>query len=1014
MRQAPEFRVLGPLQLLRDGAPVELTSPTQKALLSVLLMRANAPVPNDVLVDAAWEGSPPGRAADTLRVHVSQLRKAVGRDALATVTGGYVLDAPPERVDAHLFAQELARAADLLERGDARGAWERLETALARWRGEAYEDVRFHAFAREEIRRLDDLRLDALERRAQAGLALGRHEQLAGELAEAVERSPHREELWAQLMLALYRCGRQEEALEAFRTAGRRLDEELGLEPGPRLRELERAVLAHDPSLLPTPARARLPAPLTSFVGRRHELAETHARLERSRLVTLVGPGGSGKTRLAIEAARTAPATGGGIWFADLTAVPAGSSPAGTVLGALGRPEGKIADAHAAAEALRGRSGLLVLDNCEHVVEQAGPFVSELLAAADGVSVLATSREPLRVPGEALLHVPPLAVPDDGDDEAETDAVALFLERARDVVPELELTAETRAPILELVRLTSGMPLAIELAAARLDALPLAEAAAQASAAFGTPGRGSRVAVPRHRTLHAALDWSRRLLAPREDEVFRRLWAFRGGWTPDALAAVCADLALGEGELLEALARLVETSMVQLTRRGPEVRYSLLEPVRQYAETLAPDGPERETVVRAHAAHYGALAARTIVALSAGEAAAWHVLAGEEANCVEAVSRLLELDAADEAAAILIPLGRWWGLVGSHDRCRLWCGRVLARRPVLDPDLAAEVVTHAVWNVGLSGDLQAPEVELAREVLADTRSPLCRARLLVQLGNITGLRGELRPALRSLGAAHRILRRSAEPRWYAALVNLACGYAWAGRPGFAEHVARTVADLDEVEPFSRALATALRGQAALYADAPGRAAALLDEALPELDSYGTRFHHGLATVWRGQAALAAGDVPGALARAREAVRLAGDPRELVVAQFAYELLAWSLLAGGELEEARAAVAEAAAVAAESGSPGGRARLLYPAGLLEQRLGAENRAAILLAAGTEARRELRLARPPYEERELERALAALRAGLGARRFRELGAEGATLAAAEAVELALAGTAQPLAS
>jgi len=1006
MSPALEFRVLGPLAAVRDGVPVELRSPTQRALLAALLVHANAPVVNDVLVDAVWEARPPGRAEDTLRVHVSQLRKRLGRELVATVAGGYLLSLPPERLDSHTFAEEASWGAELLARGEEREAHARLSRGLERWRGEAYEDVRYHGFAQPEIRRLEELRLDALERRAEAAVALGRHEEAAAELAALVERHPHREGLWRQLMLALYRAGRQADALAAYRRARERLDEELGLEPGPGLRELERAILRHDPSLAPVPrGHANLPAPLTSFVGRRDELAETRERLARARLVTLAGPGGSGKTRLAVEVARAEAAARDAVWFVDLTPLQPTDEPAGAVIAALGREEGRAADAEAVALALGQARALVVLDNCEHVVERAAAFVSELLARCPEVAVLATSREPLRVPGEALLHVPPLAVgPDDGD------AVLLFLERARDAVPDLALDAETRGPVTRLVRATAGIPLAIELAAARLDTLSLEDAAARAETALAAPGAGSRVAVPRHRTLHAALDWSRRLLGPGEAEVFRRLWVFRGGWALEALAAVCADLSLPAAELLERLVRLVETSMVQAARRGPEVRYSLLEPVRQYAAQLDAAEREREALLRRHAGHYRALALETGPAVATGDAAARRAFALEEANLVAAVACFLDLGEANEAAAVVVQLARWWGHEGRHERARLWTGRVLARLPELDSDRAADVLSLAVWNAGLAGDLDPPGLEAAaEEVLARGCGEPARARLLTQLGNLRGMRGDVRAGARALGAAHRILRaRPDAPRPYVPLVNLACAYAWLGHAAAGERLAAAALELGRDDAASSAICLALLGLASVHAGRPGEAAERLDRALPALAADGTRFHHALATVWRGEAALGSGDPAGSAALGREALRLAGDPPELVVTVAARELLAWAALASGDDASAGDAVTAGAEACRASASLGGVAQLLDPAGLLEHRLGASDRSVLLLAASTAHRSRLGLARTPYEaavvaerERELQRALGSIR-------FRELASEGTGLSLEEAAA-ALAGRA-----
>jgi predicted ATPase/DNA-binding SARP family transcriptional activator len=1011
-----EFQVLGPLRVRRNGSTVDVRSPTQRVVLCALLVQANLPVPNDVLLEAVWDGDAPRRPEDTLRVHVSQLRRALGRTPIETTSRGYMLRIDPGSLDSHAFDEDVRWATALLRDGEHSAAYERLRAALDRWRGEPYEDVRYRDFAQPEIRRLEELRIDALEHRAEAALELGLHDEVVAELSELVDSHPHRERLWEQLMLAFYRSGRQAEALAAFRDAHRGLADELGLEPGPELRRLERAILTHDPALEPGRAGGvHLPAPLTTFVGRDRELDELTEILGRARLVTLVGAGGSGKTRLALEAARTAaPGFPDGVWFVDLAPLPAGESPADSILAALGRPGRERADPGTIAAALGDTRALLLLDNCEHVREPSAELVAELLTRCAGLTVLATSRERLHVMGETVQRVPPLGLPTEptGDAVARSDAVRLFLARARDVEPGLELDDDTRGPIAEIVRLAAGIPLAIELAAARLEGLPLAEVVAQVEGAFGVKQEPSHVSIPRHRTLRAALDWSRSLLDPSAEDVFRYLWVFRGGWTLESLAAVCPDR---DGTaLLEPLLQLVEASVVQAVRRGPDVRYSLLEPIRQYARSTVDDERWAAALCDRHAERFGELATAIAPDVRRGEIGARQVLEAEEANMMAALAWRLDRHLADDAAALAGALCTYWGFTGRPDRALTWAGRVLAQATAISPDRLADVVDGALWNAGLSGDFGRTDlVAAAEDAVHLTADPERKAALLNQLGNFKGLRGDVRGAVRSFAASRRLLRRHGfAERARTPAVNAACGCAWMGRPSFADRL--TTAVCKETSPTESAhnIARAVRGLTAVYASSPREAAAELDEALLGLDAYSTRFHHAAATVWRGVAALALGDLPRAAELAAEALRLADRPRALAVGLFAHELAAWTALERGDLDGVRMEIEEIVQTSRRSGSTGSVVRVLDLIGLVEHRVGADDRATILLAAATLARERLGLARTPLERERESAAQTELLGRLGRTRYEELAEQGAALTLDGAVELAFAGSALPV--
>ena len=490
----------------------------QRALLGYLLLRANEVVAQDRLVDALWGESPPASAVTALHGYVSRLRRVLGAGRLETRPPGYVLRVAPDELDLHRFRELLAQ--------------DRHGEALALWRGPALADLAFEDFAQSEIARLEELRLSALEGRFEHELADGRHAELVGELAAAVRAHPLRERLAGQLMLALYRSGRQAEALEAYRDARATLVEELGLEPGEELSELQRRILVHDPGLdlMRDRRRTELPASLTSFVGRRRELEQVRALVVRPgvRLLTLTGAGGTGKTRLALEVARAvAGEFADGARFVPLAAVAEPELMPDAIAQALGLHQSRGQSIEDALKAfLAERELLLVLDNLEHLLE-ATPLATELLAAAPGLTILATSRTHLNLYGETEYAVPPLS--------AREEAVALFADRAAAVRPDFAVTDV----VAEICARLDGLPLAIELAAARIRTLTPAEILARLERRLELLAGGPRDVPARQRTLRDTLLWSYDLLAPVEQRLFARLAVFAGGWSV-AAADGCA------------------------------------------------------------------------------------------------------------------------------------------------------------------------------------------------------------------------------------------------------------------------------------------------------------------------------------------------------------------------------------------------------------------------------------------------------------------------------------------
>jgi predicted ATPase/DNA-binding SARP family transcriptional activator len=645
-----EFRVLGPVQVIAGSGPVELASGRQLALLAYLLIARDEVVSRDRLIDALWGEAPPPTATNALQVQVHALRKRLGAERIAREGVGYRLCREPGELDLERFEQLTAAGRAELADGRADAAAATLREALELWYGPAYEDVRYEAFAQAEVARLEEQRLAALEDRIEADLALGRHRELVSELEALLAEHHGRERLCGQLMLALYRSGRQTEALDVFQHARQTMRDELGLEPGPELQELQQAVLRQDPALAVEPpelrARRRLPAPETPLVGRAAELAELQALLRAgTRLVTLTGAGGIGKTRLALQAGHElADAFANGVYFVDLSHLSDPQLVPDEIAGALGLSTQRDEPPAAAVQAfLAPRRALLLLDNFE-VVDAAAPLVSELLRAAPGLVVLVTSRAPLRLSGEHQYRVEPLPL---------ADAVRLFAARARAVAPSFRRPGEDADDVAQLCLRLDCLPLAIELSAARTRDYAPDELLASVPGSLALAGEGARDLPSRQRTLRATIDWSHRLLAPSEQALFTRLAVFAGGFTAASAADVCsADRG--------SLAALVAASLVH-ERAGPggAVRGFMLETVREYAlELLGDDG---ETWRRRHAEHYAAAAEAVEGEHPASRAgAAWQDLEAEHDNFRAALDWSRDAGAVELQLRIVGALAYFW------------------------------------------------------------------------------------------------------------------------------------------------------------------------------------------------------------------------------------------------------------------------------------------------------------------------------------------------------------------
>jgi predicted ATPase/DNA-binding SARP family transcriptional activator len=615
--------LLGELEVVDDeGHHVVVAGAKLRSLLAVLAIHVGHVVPAEQLVDALWGEDPPAAVRNGLQGLVSKLRRTLGSpDLVAMRVGGYALDLPPEAVDVEQFERLVASGRAAAADGDLRASAGLLAEAELLWRGDALADFLYQAFAGSTIARLTELRLAAVEERVDAQLRTGSHQGATAELEELVSAHPLRERLRGQLMVALYRGGRQADALRTFQDGRRLLADELGLEPGHELRRLEAAILAQDPSLdaprgadVPPHAasgvRSSIPASLTPLVGRDVELHDLAGVLAEHRLVTLVGPGGVGKTRLALEVARAASAgLELGACLVELAPVgdPAGVRPA--IASELDLP-----DAGRLAEVIGDRALLIVLDNCEHVIVTAAEVAEDLLRRCPRLRILATSREALRVGGEVIWAVPPLAA---------ADAVRLFVERAEAAAAAVDRSEVGLAQIADVCTRLDGLPLAIELAAARTRAFPIQQLATRLNDRFRLLTGGSRTALPRQQTLRAVVDWSYELLFDDEQRAFERLSVFPGGCDLATAEAVCADGSLPADDLGDLIHALVEKSLVQAVPTGAAVRFTQLQTLAQYGrEKLAGRG-DATRLRSAMAGHYARLCSQSAVAFTGDQQRAW-------------------------------------------------------------------------------------------------------------------------------------------------------------------------------------------------------------------------------------------------------------------------------------------------------------------------------------------------------------------------------------------------------
>ena len=1040
---------------VRDGPIQRKVAGRQGALLAVLALHAPEPVSVDRLADVVWNEDVPRDAANALQQRISRLRNAVdpGRrgGVLTPAAGGYALHVDEREIDVHRFEELAAAGRRQLLDGDWSAAEVMLTRALGLWRGPALDGFADELWALGESRRLEELRLAAAEDRIEAVLALEDYDRATSDLAELTAAHPLRERLRGQLMLALYGAGRQADALAVYDETRRLLADELGVDPGPQLQRIHHQILTQDtglnaepssPSRSPSPpANGNLPALPRGVVGRDQALDQIAHLLHHARLLTLTGPGGAGKTTLAVEAARRQPRPPHGTWLVELAPVSTSEAVVTTIASALGITGGGLGaatiDAAALTRTLVDRQLLVVLDNCEHQLDTVIPLVERLLAEAPGVQVLTTSREPLGVTGEVVWSVPGLGVPDAEHTTAEqimaAPAVQLLVERVRAHTQAFTVTDATAPAAATLTRRLDGIPLAIELAAARLRVLSLTEVTDGLDDRFRLLARRGRTAASRHRTLRAALDWSWDLL----DRDLRRAWAALAVPADRfdlATASALLDAVDVDSSALDVVADMVDRSLLTADTLSHPTRYRMLESIRDYGRERLIDQGLVDDVHDAHADVVEAALAACTTSMSAQH---FDVdIAGLAASLDDARSALAWAEGRGDRLRmqrIAGLLGWLWLLHGLSVEGLGWLDRGLGSPEQADP--ASDDPAALFWGSALraAGTLAADGVRWGSLAVQAATTPVDRVLAQVCAAGHQANTGNVEEAVATLDAC------AAEAEeiggWPLGFARLIAGQLdWAsGRLGTARrHTEEAVAlltaagadwarvhaletlidDATARGDFCHARDLALEGlricrrqrypelesamliQLAFVAHELGEpedAARSLDQAVARAAATGSssglaRAHHAAGTVARRR-----GEVHTALKHLHTALRLASEAHLVSAMVPAHTELAHTAVLADSSDAAVAHGSDALAAARRGGDP--RALALT----LEALAGAititdDPRGAVtLLATATAIREASHLPTSPPEQRDIERVTDRLRSRIGSAAFDQLWAE-----------------------
>jgi predicted ATPase/DNA-binding SARP family transcriptional activator len=1041
--------MLGSFEVRTDGGVLaDVPGARLRGLLVALALEPGRVVPKATLVDWIWGENPPADATNALQRLVSRLRKALPEGSVEGHTDGYRLTVAPDAVDAVRFERLVGQARD----DDDPQRVPLLREALALWRGAAMQDVGLVESGAFDaaVTRLERLRLAAMEDRFDAEISLGHGAELVSDLTDLVAAHPVRERLAAALMRALVAAGRGSEALLVYQRTREALADALGVDPSPELSALHVALLRGDVGRRQEEERhTNLRAELTSFVGRDADAAVVRELIAEHRLTTLIGPGGSGKTRLATETARSLlDDLPDGAWLVELAAIGADGDVAQATIAGLGLRDALLGEAQNAEPtdrliaAIREREALLILDNCEHVIESAAKFADRVLGECRRLRILATSREPLGITGEALWLVEPLALPEGDASPGEIEsspAVRLLRDRAGAVRKDFAVDAHALSTMVRVCRVLDGMPLAIELAAARLRTMSLDQLANRLDDRFRLLTGGSRTALPRHRTLRAMVDWSWELLSDAERTVLRRLSVFAGGASLEAAERVCGGDAVEQEQVLELLTALTEKSLLVAEGDGAP-RYRMLGTIKEYATQRLAEAGESDLARHAHLAYFTELTETADPRLRRAEQVTWlATLGAEHDNISSAMRGALAAGEAHGAMRLAAGAGWYWWLSGHKGE-----GNELLTAAAAMPGEVADEIRAMVYGLvvlfvsssGLSDEhdaaewihkayqltrrsqsrypllalvgplermLEAPDAFLpAWESLLDHEDPWVRALARFQLGKMRIVLGQggrdadtyLETALaefRALGERYGIslaLTELAE--------RIATRGEFAGACEYYEQAAVVVTEVGALEDVMRMRSR----QAQLYrllGDEEASAAAMAEA---QRCAERVTWPDALIELALAKAELArwGGDAGEAHRQLDVATTMLGDKAERPgVRATAHDLLGYL---ADDLSEAREHHASACEAAAEAGYPTLIARVLVGVADLALRRDQYEQAARLLAASAGAR-----GLPDRSLPDVARIEQAARSRLGDAGFAEAAREGTETSWSELVTATL---------
>jgi predicted ATPase/DNA-binding SARP family transcriptional activator len=1051
-----QIGILGPFEVRTDdGALADVPGARLRALLVALALEPGRVVSKAALIDWIWGEQPPADTANALQRLVSRLRKALPEGLIEGQPGGsYRLTVEPDAVDAVRFERLVAQARD----AEGTRRVRLLREALALWRGAALADVgpEDSEALDAAVARLDRLRLAALEDRFEAEVGLGHGAELVAELTDLTAAHPERERLVAALMRALAAAGRDAEALLAYERTREALADLLGVDPSPELSALHVALLRGELERREENRKTNVRAELTSFVGRDADVAAVRELAGEHRLTTLIGPGGSGKTRLATETACTLLGDlPDGVWLVELAAIGADGDVAQAALAALGLRDGLLGETPSAdpvdglIAAIRERDALLILDNCEHVIGLAAAFADRVLGECRRLRILATSREPLGITGEALWKVEPLALPGASPGEIESSpAVRLLRDRAGAVRQGLGGDAGTLLAMARICRALDGMPLAIELAAARLRTMTVEQLANRLDDRFRLLTSGSRTAWPRHKTLRAVVDWSWDLLTEAERAVLRRLSVFSGGASLEAAERVCAARtvpisgersAVEPEQVLELLTSLAEKSLL-LTEGDGALRYRMLGTIKEYAVGRLTEAGESGPARQAHLGYFTELAESAEPHLRRAEQLAWLArLEADHDNIGAAMRGAIAAGQAQAAMRLAAAAGWYWWLGGRRSEgfelivaATNVPGEVTDEVRAMVYALAVNFVTsgrgdgheaaewiHQAYRFSqrsqpgnpllglvapLERMLQAPGDFLsAWELLLDNEDPWVRALARLQLGKMQSMLGQdSRDAEASLKLALAEFRALGERFGISfALSELAEQIAQRGEfAGACEHYEQAVAVVAEVGATEDVIRLRTR-QAVLYwlkGDQDASAAAIADA---ERSAEGVTWPYALVELALAKAELARWGGHAEEARHQLGVAttfLGDDAQQASIRAGLHDVLGYL---AEDPSQARAHRAAAWQAASEAGLPPLIAQVIVGVADLAVRLGQYEQAARLLAASVGVR-----GRPDRSHPDAARIEQAARRHLGGARFAEVTQEATRASWSELVEAALA--------